>query len=253
MVTIENRRKKIVELVNKEGSLTLQQLRDAFPEVSDVTIRKDLSYLDSTMQLVRTHGGAKSLPSAIGMIDSFYSRITVNTEAKNQIAQKALHLIVPNRTLYLAPGTTCLSLAKVLPDIPLRIFTDGIATAMALATYSNIQATVFGGEVDGNTLRTRSPAFFSELNSLHFDYAILGADSFHQEYGFVCVDSYSWTLLKALREHSDHLVILLDSSKVKNMRPTYYFPMNQVDIVVTDDSFDQGVLDILKKANVNVL
>lgn len=250
---MENRRKKIVELVNKEGSLTLQQLRDAFPEVSDVTLRKDLSYLDSTMQLVRTHGGAKSLPSAIGMIDSFYSRISVNTEAKKQIAQKALELIVPNSTLYLAPGTTCLSLAKVLPDIPLHIFTDGIATAMTLASYGSIETTAFGGTVDGNTLRTRGAAFFSELNMLHFDYAILGADSFHKEYGFICCDAYSWNLLKALRERSDHLVILLDSSKINNMRPTFCFPMGQVDVVVTDDRFDLATLELLRAANIRVL
>ena len=104
---MENRRKNIVDLVNQEGSVTLQQLRDAFPTVSDVTLRKDLSFLDSTMQLVRTHGGAKSLPAAIGMIDNFYTRITVNTEAKNLIAQKATRLMQPNLSVYLAPGTTC--------------------------------------------------------------------------------------------------------------------------------------------------
>lgn len=250
---MENRRKQIVSLVNQEGSVTLQQLREAFPTVSDVTLRKDLSYLDSTMQLVRTHGGAKSLPSAIGMIDNFYTRITVNTEAKNCIAQKATRLMQPNLSLYLAPGTTCIALAKVLPDIKMQIFTDGIATAMELAKYKNVDTTIFGGEVDTSALRTHSPMFFATLNSLHFDYAILSCDNYRPEYGFICCSGYSWNLLKVLREHTDKLVILLDSSKVNSVRAARFFPTEQVDMVVTDGRFDDSALKALAKANVTVL
>lgn len=250
---MENRRKSIVDLVNQEGSVTLQQLRDAFPTVSDVTLRKDLSFLDSTLQLVRTHGGAKSLPAAIGMIDNFYTRITVNIEAKNRIAQKAAHLMQPNLSVYLAPGTTCIALAKVLPDIKMQFFTDGIATAMELAKYSNIETTVFGGELDPSALRTHGPRFFASVNSMHFDYAILSADNFRPEHGFICCNGYSWNLMKTLREHADKLVILLDSSKINTIRAARFFPTDLVDIVVTDDCFDAAALKALSKANVTVL
>ena len=250
---MENRRKSIVDLVNQEGSVTLQQLRDAFPTVSDVTLRKDLSFLDSTMQLVRTHGGAKSLPTAIGMIDNFYTRITVNTEAKNMIAQKAIRLMQPNLSVYLAPGTTCIALAKVLPDIKMQFFTDGIATAMELAKYTNIQTTVFGGELDTSALRTQNPQFLALLNTMHFDYAILSADNFRPEYGFICCSSYLWSLMKSLRTHADKLVILLDSSKVNTVRSARFFPTELVDIVVTDGHFGEDALRALEKATVTVL
>lgn len=250
---MENRRKNIVDLVNQEGSVTLQQLRDAFPTVSDVTLRKDLSFLDSTMQLVRTHGGAKSLPAAIGMIDNFYTRITVNTEAKNLIAQKATQLMQPNLSVYLAPGTTCIALAKVLPDIKMQFFTDGIATAMELAKYTNIQTTIFGGELDTSALRTHGPRFFATVNSMHFDYAILSADNFRPEHGFICCSDYLWNLLKTLRAHADKLIILLDSSKVNTVRAARFFPTELVDIVVTDGRFDDEALRALQKANVTVL
>lgn len=250
---MENRRKNIVDLVNQEGSVTLQQLRDAFPTVSDVTLRKDLSFLDSTMQLVRTHGGAKSLPAAVGMIDNFYTRITVNTEAKNVIAQKAMRLMQPNLSVYLAPGTTCIALAKALPDIEMQFFTDGIATAMELAKYTNIETTVFGGELDTSALRTHGPRFFAAVNSMHFDYAILSADNFRPDLGFVCCSGYLWNTLATLREHADKLIILLDSSKVNTVRAARHFPTRLVDIVVTDDHFDEEALRALKSANVTVL
>ena len=231
---MENRRKNIVDLVNQEGSITLQQLRDAFPTV-------------------RTHGGAKSLPAAVGMIDNFYTRITVNTEAKNLIAQKATHLMQPNLSVYLAPGTTCIALAKALPDIKMQFFTDGIATAMELAKYTNIETTVFGGDLDTSALRTHGPRFFAAVNTMHFDYAILSADNFRPDLGFVCCSGYLWNTLITLREHTDKLIILLDSSKVNTVRAARYFPTKLVDIVVTDGHFGEEALRALESANVTVL
>ena len=242
-----------MDLVNREGSVSLQQLRDAFPAVSDVTLRKDLSYLDATMQLVRTHGGAKSVPSAIGMVDNFYTRISANTDAKNTIAQKAASLLKPGISVYLAPGTTCLALAKVFPDVKIQVFTDGIATAMELARHTNVETTVFGGDLDISSLRTHGPRFFSDVSSMHFDFAILSADSFRPEHGFICCNDYYWNLLKTIREHTDTLVILLDSSKINTVRSARFFPTELIDIVVSDGNFDKNTQDALKKANVTVL
>lgn len=250
---MDKRRKEIVDIVNQTGSVTFQQLREAFPNISDVTLRKDLSYLDSTMQLVRTHGGAKSLPAAIGMIDNFYTRVSVNTEAKNHIAQGALTLLQPNLSIYLAPGTTCLALAKVLPDIRMQVFTDGMATAIELAKYTNIETTVFGGEIDSNALRACSPLTFSTLQTMRFDYAIFSADCYLPDQGFVICDQYSWNLQKILRERSDKLVILLDSTKLTPIRGARLLPSDLVDIVVTDGNFDSNTIQNMEKSKIRVL
>ena len=82
---IDERRNAILNMVNECGTLDLLQLRNAFPGVSDVTLRKDLQFLDSTKQAIRTHGGIKSIPSALNYI----YRATVNQEQKKMIAAKA--------------------------------------------------------------------------------------------------------------------------------------------------------------------
>ena len=88
---MENRRQQIVDLVNRDGKISFSELKQFFPEVSDVTLRKDLKYLDSTMQIVRVHGGAKSLPAAIGAVDNFYTRSTKNVDMKKLIAEKGVY------------------------------------------------------------------------------------------------------------------------------------------------------------------
>ena len=58
---MEQRRNAIVELVNREGSLSFVQLKEAFPSVSEMTLRTDLKALDQARRVVRVHGGVKSV------------------------------------------------------------------------------------------------------------------------------------------------------------------------------------------------
>ena len=58
---MEERRRAIVELVNKMSSVSIAQLKEAFPEVSEMTIRNDIKALDREHKLVRVYGGVRSL------------------------------------------------------------------------------------------------------------------------------------------------------------------------------------------------
>ena len=52
---MQERRQKIVEFVNRLGTVSFAQLKAAFPEVSEMTLRTDLKALDEERRLVR-HG-----------------------------------------------------------------------------------------------------------------------------------------------------------------------------------------------------
>ena len=58
---MEQRRNQIVELVNRKGSISFAQLKEAFPSVSEMTLRTDLKALDEARRVVRVHGGVKSV------------------------------------------------------------------------------------------------------------------------------------------------------------------------------------------------
>ena len=58
---MEKRRQAIVDLVNQTGEITIARLHESFPDVSEVTLRKDLRCLDEQKRLVRVFGGAKSI------------------------------------------------------------------------------------------------------------------------------------------------------------------------------------------------
>lgn len=250
---MESRRQEIVELVNREGELSFSELKRNFPTISDVTLRKDLKYLDSTMQIVRVHGGAKSLPAAIGSVDNFYTRSTKHIEEKKLIAQKAAQLLRPHHSLFIAAGSTCAELTKVLPDMPMQVFTDGLVTALELAKQPGIEVTILGGEILNESVRSSGPKVFEELNQLHFDFAFMGTDGYRPDYGFVCCSAHAAALFQTIIEHSDKVVVLMDSSKISAARAARNIPAASVDIVVSDGGLDEASIKTLTQAGVMVL
>ena len=60
---LEERRRRICELLREEGRVTVDSLASRFG-ISQVTIRADLALLESAGALTRTHGGAVTTPEA---------------------------------------------------------------------------------------------------------------------------------------------------------------------------------------------
>ena len=116
---MEQRRNQIVELVNRKGSIGFAQLKEAFPSVSEMTLRTDLKALDEARRVVRVHGGVKSVEQVVGTDDLLSRRSARNAEAKQIIAEKATALLRPNTTLFLDSGSTATAVARCIPDQPM--------------------------------------------------------------------------------------------------------------------------------------
>lgn len=127
---MEQRRNQIVELVNRKGSISFAQLKEAFPSVSEMTLRTDLKALDEARRVVRVHGGVKSVEQVVGTDDLLSRRSARNAEAKQIIAEKAAALLRPNTTLFLDSGSTATAVARCIPDQPMLIYTSGLSCAM---------------------------------------------------------------------------------------------------------------------------
>ena len=52
---------QIAELIDKRGKLSLRQLSEYFPRVSQMTLRRDLFLLEEEGRIIRVRGGAMSV------------------------------------------------------------------------------------------------------------------------------------------------------------------------------------------------
>lgn len=246
---MEKRRQAIRDIVNQLGEVNFAQLKELFPEVSDVTLRKDLKFLDETQQLIRVHGGAKSLPHVL----NFHYRSTLHQEEKRLIASKALKLINPHDSIYITAGTTCVELASILPAMPLYVFTDGLNTAASFPFSPDINVEIFGGEVDLNVMRISGPSVLDALEDLHFTTAFLGVPGFHPDYGFSILSSSIAAIFFKVMERSDKVVILMDSSKVNYSYTPRMIPLEAVDVVISDDHLEPRIKKQLESKDILVL
>ena len=89
-----DRREQILDFVNKNHDVSFAAIRELLPEVSEMTIRRDLECLSKDNKIIRVLGGAKSVGSLmITSEDAYVKRSNVQAKSKVIIAQKALKLI----------------------------------------------------------------------------------------------------------------------------------------------------------------
>jgi len=101
---VEERRQKILDLVEKQGRVTVPELVKKF-SVSAVTVRGDLDTLSQSGAVIRSHGGAlkRVLPLQDSPIDV---KETLHHGEKVRIGHAAAQMIRENETVMLDSGTT---------------------------------------------------------------------------------------------------------------------------------------------------
>ena len=89
---------QIAALVDKRGVITLVQLREFFPKVSEMTLRRDLFQLEEEGRLIRVRGGAKSVKDLQKTSGVPYAKNThLHATEKRTIGAKAAELIEDGR------------------------------------------------------------------------------------------------------------------------------------------------------------
>lgn len=250
---MQQRRQKITELVNREGQVTFAQLKEAFPDVSEMTLRTDLKMLDESGAIIRIHGGARSIEIVAGTDGPLARRNVRRQDMKTQIAKKAVALLHSRASVFLDSGSTTALFARYIPDEPRQIFTSGISCALELAALNQATVHLIGGCLNRYSLSVAGSRSILELQSYNFDICFLGVTSFDPRVGFCCGGEEDCVLKQVAMRRADYTVVLMDSSKFGHSNTHCICPPESVDAIVTDDAMtdeqrrfftDRGILVI---------
>lgn len=250
----EERQKKILELVRSKGQVDFKELQSCFPDVAEITIRRDLEILDKEKLLVRVRGGAKSLESILNAWeDAFPNRMMEHKKEKLLIAEKAAKLIEEHQSVFLDSGSTATYLAQAIPDMEIEIFTTGLTCAMELCNLQKAMIQIIGGRTNRNSYSTHGDVSVAQILPLRFQIAFLGATGYIPGWGFVTTVADDYILKRMIVQNSKKVVIILDSSK-ENKDGTYLFAgLEDVDVIVGDGKFSQRAIEDFKKNNIVIL
>ena len=142
---VEERRRRILELLAKEERATVEELADRF-DVSTVTIRGDLDVLADAGAIVRSHGGAlkrlehQDVPIAV--------KETLHHGEKVRIGHAAARLIREGDTIILDSGTTTVEIARQIKFLKLKsltVITNALNIATELANLPHLRVIMIGG------------------------------------------------------------------------------------------------------------
>ena len=117
------RRSQIKAYISEHKSARIEDLAKQNPDVSLMTLRRDLAALEEDGFLVRVRGGAyiNSTPPATQAEDLYSRREISNVEAKTIICEKALPFLEEKRSIFFDAGTTLMTLVRRIPDQDLSL------------------------------------------------------------------------------------------------------------------------------------
>lgn len=245
------RQEQMREYIEKKNFVTIKELQALFPDVTLMTIHRDLDALQQRGFVVKFRGGAKSVRLAGD--PEFNVRMRENNEGKTVIAQKALELIQPHTAVFLDASTTNLALAKILPDISLNIFTTGPSIALELCRLHNPVVTLCCGTINRKNLALSGQNTLQMLEGINIDLAFIGVSGFSVDAGFTCGTEGDMLVKHMVIKKARTSVAMCGHEKFSCLMPYTFAKLEDVDYVICDEPAPQTLVLAAKNAGVILL
>jgi len=210
--------------------------------VSEMTIRRDLSALEGSSDIRRTHGGAMLTPRMMLEFD-YRDRREVNRAAKRAIAAEARKLVRPGQRLILDTGTTTLELASLLQDVPnLTVITPSLAVASELQHAPDVEVILLGGVIRRGSPDLTGPVTESCLELFAADLAFQGADGIGADGAIYNSDLRLARVDRLMRRVAKRSCLLCDHTKFDVTALARSGTLADVDILITDTGAPSALL-----------
>jgi len=159
----EERRRAVLGIMHRDGRVLVNDLARHF-RISQITIRKDLEFLDGQEVIQRTRGGVLPVQTGALLDPSLREKEKLQRTQKAQIAHAAVRLVEEGQSVLLNSGTTTTAIARSLKDTArLTVITNTINIATKLPG-THVEVILTGGHAaqelifpGGSARRANSP------------------------------------------------------------------------------------------------
>jgi DeoR/GlpR family transcriptional regulator of sugar metabolism len=242
------------EFIDKNGKVTLHELECAFPNVSSMTLRRDLVRLEEDNQVLRIPGGALSVDSVLRAKEADFSeRINYNVAEKLEIAEKAVQLVERKSCIFIDGGSTTTYFARALPDDSFYILTNALVIAETILRKEKPTVTLLGGDLRKNTFITVGNTCLEDIEKINIQTAVMTATGFIKDIGgFTCGNQAEAEVKRSVIKKADFVIMLLDSSKVNKKTPYTFAYLSDVNCMVVDKNFSKELKNNIEQRGIKV-
>ena len=245
------RQEQIREYIEEKNVVTIKELQALFPNVSLMTIHRDLDALEDSGTLVKFRGGAKSV--RLTGDPEFNVRMRENNIGKESMARKALAMIQPHTSVFMDASTTNLALVKNLPDINVNIITTGPSIALELCRLHNPVVTLCCGTINRKNLALYGQNTLEMLEKINIDLAFIGVSGCSVDAGFTCGTEGDMLVKKLVIQKARTSVLMCGREKFSCLMPYTFATLADVDYVISDDTMPESFVKAAKEQGVTLL
>ena len=233
MVSADQRRHRILDLLSRDGYESIQALARVM-RVSEMTIRRDLNVLESEGLIRRTHGGA--VTESIGQVDLDYvARRAQHAVAKRQIGAAAAAHVKDGDIIFLDAGTTVLAMTEhLLHRRNLTVVTHSLAVVDQLNGREGIALFLLGGQVRRDLMSVVGFQAEEFLASFALDKAFLGTGGIDPRRGLTHSTVEEIPIKKRTAQLAREVYVLADLSKFGKGGMMFFLPPSQIDCLITE-------------------
>ena len=237
------RKQKILDVVLEKKSATVVELAKMF-DVTNETIRRDLTDLEKQGKLKRSYGGA-FVQTGVGNLVSTDVRTAAYVDSKTAIAQICRHFIHNGDAIFLDNSTTAYYVAKAIQDKRVTVLTNNLMIMNLLGKIESIHLVCTGGDYVPGEKAFNGNAAIRMLQDYYVDASFLSCRSLSLEHGVTdSVESWKAMRQQIIRRSAKNFIIA-DYTKFDQTSYAHICDFDSIDAVVTDRPLNQKWRDSL--------
>lgn len=201
--------------------------------VSEPTMRRDLTKLNMSGKILRTHGGAV-LRSELGENLPLPMREKENPEAKTVIGKKCLELISDGDIIMVDGSSTALALLQELGDKKSVVVVTNSAKAPLVLANTKVKTFVTGGELASDAYVYVGGYAESFLRNFNADICFFSVRTLTRDGVLTDNAIEENSVRKVMMSQSKKKVLILNSDKVREPCISNLCTVNDVDFIVSE-------------------
>jgi len=212
---MNERQREIIDYLNIHKQATVTELAGKL-YVSDMTVRRDLSYLEKKGHLKRYHGGAVA-PEHI--MQPLQIRTHHNNKEKAELATIAAEYLEDGQMIYLDSSSTC---SYLIPHIAKR---EGITVVtnssrqLLLLSERNIPTILIGGNYYDKDMCCVGESTVAQIKKMNYDIGFFSSTGYKDDGRITDREPHQTAIRVAAMENSVKTIFMFDNTKLEKLYP----------------------------------
>ena len=251
-----DRRQEILEMINKKGSVKVQELAETY-NVGKETIRRDLKALEQEWNVTVVYGGAHLNTTSVGSNireEHITTKRECNAELKHRIAKKAAALIESGDVIALNSGSTTECILNYIGDkTPLSVVTVNVNIAAKAALIPGVEVFMPAGKIRGKSGMIINPEEDQFLKHFTVNKCFFGvsAISLGSQITHPAVEEIANN--RTLIAISEKVYLVADHTKYDKNSLYRMARLDEMTGVIVDEPLNDGYTTYLKKSSVELI